>query len=57
MNAERLLFLAFSATSNVGLPTTPSTSQRDGLYTLSAMMLAGRLAPLVPVVDGRPRRR
>lgn len=43
---DRLLFLAFSATSNAGLSHDPISITGDGLFTLSAMMLLGRLIPL-----------
>jgi trk system potassium uptake protein TrkH len=46
ISSDRLLFLAFSATSNVGLSHDPISITGDGLFTLSAMMLLGRLAPL-----------
>jgi trk system potassium uptake protein TrkH len=45
--ADRLLFLAFSAASNVGLSHDAVSITGNGLYTLSGMMLAGRLAPLL----------
>lgn len=44
---DRLLFLSFSAVSNVGLSHDPVSITGGGLYTLSAMMLGGRLAPLL----------
>lgn len=44
---DRLLFLTFSAASNVGLAHDPVSITGPGLYTLSAIMLLGRLAPLV----------
>ena len=44
--ADRLLFLSFSAVSNVGLSHDPVSITGNGLFTLSGMMLAGRLAPL-----------
>jgi trk system potassium uptake protein TrkH len=43
---DRLLFLAVSAASNVGLSHDPVSITGNGLFTLSALMLAGRLAPL-----------
>ncbi len=43
---DRLLFLAFSAASNAGLSHDPVSITGDGLFTLSGMMLAGRLVPL-----------
>jgi trk system potassium uptake protein TrkH len=46
MAADQLLFLAVSATSNVGLAHDPVSIVGPGLYTLCALMLAGRLAPV-----------
>jgi Trk-type K+ transport system membrane component len=46
MGADRLLFLCVSAASNVGLSYDPVSITGNGLFTLSALMLAGRLAPL-----------
>jgi Trk-type K+ transport system membrane component len=46
LSTDRLLFLAVSAASNVGLSHDPVSITSGGLYTLSALMLAGRLAPL-----------
>ncbi len=46
LSADRLLFLAISATSNVGLAQNPVNLTGPGLYVLSAAMLLGRLAPL-----------
>jgi trk system potassium uptake protein len=46
MPADRLLFLSVSAVSNVGLSHDPVSITGDGLFTLSAMMLLGRLVPL-----------
>jgi Trk-type K+ transport system membrane component len=44
--ADRLLFLTVSAASNVGLTHDPVSITGPGLYTLCAVMLAGRLAPV-----------
>jgi Trk-type K+ transport system membrane component len=44
---DRLLFLAVSAASNVGLSHDPVSSTGNGLFTLSALMLAGRVLPLL----------
>ena len=44
---DRLLFLAVSAVGNVGLSHDPVSITGNGLFTLSALMLAGRLAPLL----------
>ena len=44
--ADRLLFLTVSAASNVGLAHDPVSITGPGLYTLCAVMLAGRLAPV-----------
>jgi trk system potassium uptake protein TrkH len=46
MGADRLLFLCVSAASNVGLSYDPVSITGNGLFTLSAVMLAGRLVPL-----------
>jgi len=46
MAADQLLFLAVSSTSNVGLAHDPVSIVGPGLYTLCALMLAGRLAPV-----------
>jgi trk system potassium uptake protein TrkH len=46
MSGDQLLFLAVSATSNVGLAHDPVSIVGPGLYTLCALMLAGRLAPV-----------
>jgi trk system potassium uptake protein TrkH len=46
MGADRLLFLCVSAASNVGLSYDPVSVTGNGLFTLSALMLAGRLVPL-----------
>lgn len=43
---DRLLFLAISALSNVGLSHEPVSVVGTGLHTLTALMLVGRLAPL-----------
>lgn len=45
--ADRLLFLCVSATSNVGLSHDPVSIIGPGLYVLSALMLVGRIAPLL----------
>jgi Trk-type K+ transport system membrane component len=47
MAADRLLFLAASALSNVGLSHDPLTVSDAGLYVLSVTMLAGRIAPVL----------
>ena len=47
MSADRLLFLSVSAASNVGLSQDPVSMTGPGLYTLSAVMLAGRVAPVL----------
>ncbi len=44
---ERLLFLAVSATSNVGLSHDPLSLTGAALHTLCFAMLAGRIAPIV----------
>ena len=44
---DRLLFLSVSAASNVGLSHDPVSITGDGLFTLSALMLAGRVLPLL----------
>ena len=44
--ADRLLFLTVSAASNVGLAHDPVSIVGPGLYTLCAVMLAGRVAPV-----------
>jgi Trk-type K+ transport system membrane component len=46
MAADRLLFLTVSAASNVGLAHDPVSIVGPGLYTLCALMLAGRVAPV-----------
>lgn len=43
---DRLLFLTTSAAGNIGLAHDPIAITGPGLYTLSAIMLAGRLLPL-----------
>lgn len=45
--ADRLLFLAVSAVSNVGLSHDPLSSTGSGLLVLSGAMLLGRLVPLL----------
>jgi trk system potassium uptake protein TrkH len=47
MPADRLLFLAVSAASNVGLSHDPLSTTGSGLIVLSAAMLLGRLLPLL----------
>ncbi len=44
---DRVLFLAVSALSNVGLSHDPVAMTGPGLIVLSGLMLAGRIAPLV----------
>ena len=46
MAGDRLLFLTVSAASNVGLAHDPVSIVGPGLYTLCAVMLAGRVAPV-----------
>jgi trk system potassium uptake protein TrkH len=46
MSGDRLLFIAISATSNVGLSHDPIAVTGPGLIVLSVMMLFGRLAPI-----------
>jgi trk system potassium uptake protein TrkH len=46
MSGDRLLFLTVSAASNVGLAHDPVSITGPGLYTLCAVMLAGRVAPV-----------
>ena len=46
MSADRLLFLAVSAASNVGLSHDPVPTAGPGLYTLCLLMLAGRIVPV-----------
>ena len=43
---DRLLFLAISAVSNVGLSHNPVSIVKEGMFVLSAAMLLGRLVPL-----------
>jgi Trk-type K+ transport system membrane component len=45
--ADRLLFLCVSAMSNVGLSHDPVSIIGPGLYVLSALMLLGRIMPLL----------
>jgi trk system potassium uptake protein TrkH len=47
LSADQLLFTAVSAVSNVGLAYAPISITGDGLYTLSASMMLGRILPLV----------
>jgi trk system potassium uptake protein TrkH len=47
VTVDRALFLAVSAVSNVGLSHDPIAVTGTGLYVLSALMLAGRIAPLL----------
>jgi len=44
---DRLLFLAVSAVSNVGLAQNPVSIVKEGMFVLSTAMLLGRLVPLV----------
>jgi hypothetical protein len=44
---DRMLFLAISAISNVGLSHDPVSLSREGLYLLGGAMLFGRALPLV----------
>jgi trk system potassium uptake protein TrkH len=44
---DRVLFLAVSALSNVGLSHDPVAMTGPGLVVLSGLMLAGRIAPLL----------
>jgi Trk-type K+ transport system membrane component len=44
---DRVLFLAVSALSNVGLSHDPVAMTGPGLIVLSGLMLAGRIAPLL----------
>ena len=44
---DRVLFLTVSALSNVGLSHDPVALTIPGAYFLSAMMLAGRMTPLL----------
>jgi len=44
---DRLLFLSVSATSNVGLSHDSISMVLSGLFTLSLVMLMGRIAPLL----------
>jgi Trk-type K+ transport system membrane component len=46
MGADRIWFLCVSAAGNVGLSYDPISVTGNGLFTLSALMLAGRLVPL-----------
>jgi trk system potassium uptake protein TrkH len=46
MPADRLVFLAVSAASNVGLSADTVSIVGPGLYVLGAAMLLGRLAPI-----------
>jgi Trk-type K+ transport system membrane component len=43
---DRLLFLAISAVSNVGLAHNPVSIVKEGMFVLSGAMLLGRLVPL-----------
>jgi Trk-type K+ transport system membrane component len=45
-SSDRLLFLAVSALSNVGLSHDPVSMTGPGLVVLSMLMLIGRIAPL-----------
>jgi trk system potassium uptake protein TrkH len=46
ISGDRLLFIAISATSNVGLSHDPIAITGPGLIVLSVLMLFGRLAPI-----------
>ena len=46
VSADRLLFLSVSAASNVGLSHDPVSTAGPGLYSLCAVMLAGRIVPV-----------
>ena len=46
LSGDRLLFLTVSAASNIGLAHDPVSITGPGLYTLCAVMLAGRVAPV-----------
>jgi Trk-type K+ transport system membrane component len=55
--ADRMLFLAASALGNVGLSQDPVTLSDVGFYIVSAVMLVGRVAPVLMlwwVVDTTP---
>lgn len=57
MPADRLLFLAASALGNVGLSHDPVSLSDAGLYIASAVMLVGRVAPVLMlwwIVDTTP---
>jgi trk system potassium uptake protein TrkH len=45
--ADRLVFVSFSALSNVGLAPDVQTLSAKGNYILAALMLAGRMVPLL----------
>ena len=45
MAADRVVFLSFSALSNVGLAPDALSVAGPGSYVLSALMLAGRMVP------------
>ncbi len=45
--SDRLLFMSISATSNVGLSHDSISMVLSGLFTLSLVMLLGRIAPLL----------
>jgi Trk-type K+ transport system membrane component len=45
--ADRVLFLTISALSNVGLSHDPLPNLSKGAYVLAALMLAGRMVPLL----------
>ncbi len=47
ISADRLLFLSISAIGNVGLSHDPVALSDPGLTTISAAMLAGRVAPIM----------
>ena len=47
MPGDRLLFLAVGSVGNVGLSHDPVTISDAGLYTLSVVMILGRVAPVL----------
>jgi Trk-type K+ transport system membrane component len=49
ISADRLLFMTFSAVSNVGLSHDPVSVVGPGLYVLDCLMIAGRITPLLVV--------
>jgi Trk-type K+ transport system membrane component len=50
LSGDRLLFLAVSAASNVGLSHDAVNLTGPGLYVLSGTMLLGRLTPILLLV-------